>query len=103
VSTAARARTNTLPVFVFLQFLDGLTTLIFLRKGIVEGNPLVSWSMAAIHVPWAGLIAVKMMAVMIGFYCCRTGRIGFLHRANLGYSAIVAWNLFALLIGAVAH
>jgi hypothetical protein len=103
VIKAIAARASIFPVFFLLQCLDGLTTLIFLTKGIAEGNPLISWSMAVMHVPWAGLVAAKIMAALIGLYCSRTGRIAFLRRASVGYSAIVAWNLFALLAGAAAH
>jgi len=85
-----------LPVFLALQCLDVLTTLIFLSKGVREGNPLYSWTLPYVHAQWIGLIAVKLLAMLIGYWCYRSGKIETLRMANIGYSAIVAWNLLTI-------
>lgn len=91
--TGVRARTNVLPTFVILQCLDVLTTLVFLSKGIAEGNPLLVWALPFAHAPWVGLVAAKLIATAMGFYCYRNGRITALRLANAGYFLIVGWNL----------
>jgi uncharacterized protein DUF5658 len=93
---------NVLPVFLALQCLDALTTLIFLSKGIREGNPLFSWTTPFVHAQWAGLIAVKLFAMLIGFSCYRNGKFAALRMANIGYSAIVGWNLLTIAAAAFA-
>ena len=99
----AWARENALPLFVILQCLDVLTTLVFLRAGVAEGNPLVILALTNGHAPWIGLIAVKMIAAMIGLICYRTERITALRLANAGYFLIVGWNLVAISAAALAR
>ena len=96
------AKPNVLPVFLALQCLDVLTTLIFLSKGVREGNPLYSLALPYVHAQWIGLIAVKLLAMFIGYWCYRTGKIGTLRLANIGYSAIVVWNLLTIAAAAFA-
>jgi hypothetical protein len=100
---AARTRTSPLPVFVVLQCLDALTTLVFLSRGIAEGNPLVGWALLSAQAPWVSLIAVKSIAMLIGLYCYRTGRITALRLANAGYFLVVGWNLVAIAIAVIAR
>lgn len=94
--TRVRTYSNVLPVFVLLQCLDALTTLIFLNKGVAEGNPLVGWALPHAHAPWIGLLTAKLVATALGVYCYRNGRFTTLRLANVGYTAIVAWNLLAI-------
>lgn len=83
--------------------MDVLTTLIFLRAGVAEGNPLVVLALPAGHAPWMGLVAVKVVATMIGLLCYRTERTTALRLANIGYFLIVGWNLTAIGAAALAH
>jgi hypothetical protein len=92
-----------LPFFIVLQCLDVFTTLVFLSRGVPEGNPLVSWALAHAHAPWLGLVATKLVAAFIGQYCYRSGRMTLLRRANAGYSLVVGWNLFAIGAAAFGH
>jgi hypothetical protein len=103
MTRAVWIRTNVLPVFVVLQCLDVLTTLIFLSKGVAEGNPLLSWTLSYAHAPWMGLIAAKLMATFIGYYCYRKGRITALRLANVGYFLIVGWNLITIAASAITR
>jgi hypothetical protein len=42
---------NALPLFIVLQCMDVLTTLIFLRTGVEEGNPFVRLAFSYAHAP----------------------------------------------------
>jgi hypothetical protein len=59
---------------------------------------------AALHYapnPLGGLLAVKLLAVALGFYCWRGGRERLLNRINLLFAGIVAWNMVALIVGSL--
>jgi hypothetical protein len=102
VTRTVWTRANILPVFVVLQCLDVLTTLIFLSKGVREGNPLLTLALPYAHAPWVGVVAAKLLATLIGFYCYYNGKFAALRLANMGYSVIVGWNLLAIAVAAVA-
>jgi hypothetical protein len=87
--------------YSYLQVLDLLTTMAFLLHGVQEGNPLVRWSMHLTANPLGGLVAVKMIAVALGFYCWRLGRSKLLVRINILFALIVTWNLAALIMAAL--
>lgn len=93
---STRIESNALPFFILLQCLDVLTTLVFLSKGMDEGNPLVHWAISNAHAPWIGLVVTKLIAALIGQYLYRSGRMALLRRANAGYSLVVGWNLLAI-------
>jgi hypothetical protein len=85
--------------YSYLQVLDFMTTVAFLLHGIHEGNPLVR---AALHYspnPLGGLLAVKILAAALGFYCWKGGRERLLGRMNILFAILVAWNMVALIIG----
>jgi hypothetical protein len=103
MQTVTWTRTGALHYFILLQCLDVLTTVMFLGKGVAEGNPVMAWSMSIAHGPWVGLILAKLAAALIGQYCYRTGRMPLLRRANAGYSLVVGWNLIAIAAGALAR
>jgi hypothetical protein len=87
--------------FSYLQVLDFLTTIAFMVSGVREGNPLVRLAVAWAGNPLGGLIAVKLLAVALGVYCWRMGRRQLLVRINILFAVLVAWNLVALIIGAL--
>jgi len=95
--------TTALALFLLLQALDGLTTVLFLQKGIHEGNPLTAWSLSSASGHWTGLLLPKLIAALIGAYCYWNGRMRLLRRANLGYSLVIAWNVVAILAGRPAR
>ena len=103
MTPAIRTQTNALLIFILLQCLDVLTTLVFLRHGMAEGNPLVSWALSNARAPWVGLVVSKLIAALIGQYCYRSGRFNLLRRANAGYSLVVGWNLVAIAAAVVAR
>ncbi len=88
--------------YSYLQMLDFMTTIAFLLSGIREGNPLVRLAIAYAPHPLSGLLAVKLLAVGLGFYCWRRGREKLLFRINILFALVVAWNMVALIIGSAA-
>jgi hypothetical protein len=87
--------------YSYLQVLDFMTTVAFLLLGVHEGNPLVRAALQYAPNPLGGLLAVKLLAVALGFYCWKGGRERLLNRMNLLFAIIVAWNMFALIVGSL--
>jgi Domain of unknown function (DUF5658) len=85
--------------YSYLQVLDFMTTIAFLLNGVQEGNPLVRLALKFAPHPLGGLLAVKIAAIGLGFYCWRRGRERLLIRINILFALVVAWNLAALIIG----
>ena len=82
-------------VFVYLQLLDLLTTLLGLRLGAVEASPFVRLLMHA--GPAVGLTVSKLLALALGAFCLYTRRLGLIRLASYWYGGLVAWNLIVLL------
>ena len=83
-------------VFVALQVCDLATTLVFLRHGGGEANPLVA---AVLHVfaqPALAVLVVKVAGCGLAVYAWRSRRIRLLWRANLFFAVCVGWNLLAI-------
>jgi Domain of unknown function (DUF5658) len=85
--------------YSYLQVLDFMTTVAFLLHGVREGNPLVRAALQYAPNPLGGLLAVKLLAVALGFYCWRGGRDRLLTKINILFALIVAWNMVALIVG----
>jgi hypothetical protein len=84
--------------YSYLQMLDFLTTVAFLLNGVEEGNPLVRWAIVAAPSPLLGLLMVKLLAVGLGVYCWQTGKLRLLSKINIGFAALIAWNLVSLIL-----
>jgi hypothetical protein len=87
--------------YAYLQLLDLLTTIAFLLHGITEGNPMVRLAMNAAPNPVWGLLAVKLIALLLGLYCWKRAKFQLLGRVNVLFAILVAWNLVALILGSV--
>ena len=87
--------------YSYLQVLDFLTTIAFLVNGVAEGNPLVRFALSASSNPITGLLAVKALALLLGVYCWRLGKLQLLKRINFLFAALIAWNLVALILGTI--
>ncbi len=81
-------------LFVVLQALDFLTTVIGLRLGTGELSPFVRWLMHA--GPVVGLVGAKLVACGLGAFCLRTNRMRVILRMNYFFSALVVWNLVVI-------
>ena len=84
--------------FVYLQFLDLLTTVTFLAHGVEEANPAIRWLIQGLGSALGGLLAAKLIALGLALYCWRRQRHRLLLKVNVFYAALVAWNLSALLL-----
>jgi len=82
--------------FVLLQALDTVSTLVFLRHGMAEANPLMRMALAAIPIPAAALALPKLAAGTLALAAWRSGRLRLLRRVNLVFLGCVAWNLLAI-------
>lgn len=87
--------------YSYLQVLDFLTTVAFMMNGVKEGNPLVRLAVRYAPDPLGGLLAIKLAAVGLGFYCWTRGRERLLSRMNMLFAVLVAWNLAALIVATV--
>jgi len=83
-----------LQLFVYLQALDLFTTWSGLRMGLHEASPFIQLLMRL--GPGVGVLAGKIVAVLLGGFCVWTGRARVIRCINCWYAALVAWN-FALL------
>lgn len=85
----------------YLQALDLLTTIAFLLHGVKEANPLVAFFIKIAGNPFGGLLAAKLLGVLIASYCWRHKRGRTLARINLFFAFLVTWNLVALILGSM--
>jgi Domain of unknown function (DUF5658) len=83
--------------YSYLQVLDFMTTIAFLMNGVREGNPLVRFVLDTAH-PLGGLLLLKALALGLGLYCWKRGRMRLLGRINILFAVVVAWNLAALIV-----
>jgi hypothetical protein len=82
-------------IFIYLQLLDLLTTLVGFKMGAGEASPFVRMLM---HVgPAAGVIASKVIAMALAGLCIYLKKNHLVRYANYWYGALVLWNLMILL------
>jgi hypothetical protein len=82
-------------IFVYLQLLDLLTTLVGFRVGAVEASPFIRGLM---HIgPATGVLLSKGFALALGGYCIYAKRIGLIRLVTYWYGFLVVWNLLVML------
>jgi hypothetical protein len=82
-------------IFIYLQLLDLLTTLVGFRLGAKEASPFVRMLM---HVgPATGVMASKVLAVGLGGLCIYLKKNHLILWASYWYGGLVVWNLMVLL------
>lgn len=82
-------------VFVYLQLLDLLTTLLGFRLGAAEASPFIRVLMHA--GPAFGVILAKALALGLGAYCVYSKKYLLMRIVTYWYSGLVVWNLMILL------
>ena len=85
-------------VFIYLQLLHLLTTLVGFRLGAVEGSPFIRLFMHA--GPAMGILASKALALALGAFCVYSRRNHLIRLATYWYSCLVVWNLMIMLVSA---
>ncbi len=94
-SAQSRPGRQLIEVFLYLQVLDVLTTLIGFSLGNGDASPmvrlLVRWG------PLNGLLISKILAVAVAAVCLLLRRRKLILWINYWYAAVVAWNLYTTL------
>ncbi len=82
-------------VFLYLQLLDLLTTVLGLKLGASEASPFVRMLM---HVgPATGVLLSKLVAVSLGAACVVLHRSHLIRWISYWYAGLVVWNLYIIL------
>jgi hypothetical protein len=88
-------------VFIYLQLLDLLTTLLGFRLGAAEASPFIR---LMIHAgPFNGVIASKILALGIGALCIHVNKTHLIRWICYWYGGLVVWNLMVMLVGGSAR
>jgi hypothetical protein len=84
-------------LFVYLQLLDFLTTLVGFKVGASEASPFIAKLIHSTS-PAAGVAASKLLGLGIGAVCLLTNRARLVTWINYWYAALVVWNLGVILV-----
>jgi hypothetical protein len=82
-------------VFIYLQLLDLLTTLVGFKMGAAEASPFIRMLMHA--GPAAGVAASKIIALGLAGVCVYYKKERLIRWATYWYGGLVVWNLIVLL------
>ena len=83
-------------VFVLLQILDFMTTVVGLRMGGMELSPFIGWLMRLTD-PVTGLAAVKLLGFGLAGMCLWFQRTRVIHWVNYVFAGVVLWNVCNIL------
>ncbi len=83
------------PIFIYLQLLDILTTLVGFRMGANEASPFVRLLMSV--GPGWGVLLSKLLAIALGAACVHWKRLHVLRWASYWYGGLIIWNLMIVL------
>jgi len=86
---------NIVAVFIYLQLLDILTTLLGFRLGAGEASPFIRMLMHA--GPATGVILSKLLALGLGAVCVHLKRLHVVRWASYWYGVLIVWNLMVVL------
>jgi len=86
-------------VFVYLQLLDLLTTLVGFRVGAAEVSPFIRMLMHA--GPAIGVAISKVFALALGGVCVAAKKRHLLLWISYWYAGLVVWNLMVVLTSPV--
>jgi len=85
-----------LEIFVYLQLLDFMTTMVGLYLGASEASPfirsLMSWG------PALGLMSSKLIALTLAGFCLWSRKHHIIRWINYWFAAVVVWNLCVILV-----
>jgi len=91
---------NTYQLFVYLQLLDLLTTLVGFKLGAAEASPFIRMMMHA--GPAAGVIASKVLALGLGAACVWANKAHVVRWITYWYGVLIVWNLMVMLVAPAA-
>ena len=82
-------------IFIYLQLLDLLTTLVGFKLGAQEASPFIRTLM---HLgPATGVMASKVLALGFAGFCIFTKRGHLIRWVTYWYAGLVVWNLMVML------
>jgi len=84
-------------VFIYLQLLDFLTTLVGFKLGATEVSPFIAKLIYATSPAW-GVAASKVVGLGIGGLCVALNRMKVVNWVNYWYAGLVVWNLSMILV-----
>ena len=82
-------------VFIYLQLLDLLTTLVGFKIGATEASPFIRVLMHS--GPAMGVALSKVLALGIGGLCVYSNRTNLMKWITYWYGGLVVWNLMVML------
>jgi hypothetical protein len=82
-------------IFIYLQLLDLLTTLVGFKLGATEASPFIRMLMHA--GPAAGVLTSKLLALGLGAVCVYFRKNHLIRWATYWYGGLVVWNLIVML------
>ena len=82
-------------LFIYLQLLDLLTTLVGFKLGASEASPFIRMLMHA--GPAAGVVLSKVLALGLGALCIYLKKPNLIRWASYWYAGLVVWNLMVML------
>jgi hypothetical protein len=85
-----------LQVFLYLQVLDFLTTLVGFKLGAEEASPFIR--LLVPFGPTLGLFLSKLLAVALAGVCIWLNKRYLVHWINYWYAGLVVWNLSIILM-----
>lgn len=85
---------STAQLFLYLQLLDFITTVLGFRLGLAEASPFICFLMHA--GPVAGVLVSKLLALALGGACLYLGKRHLLRWVSYWYAGLVVWNLFVI-------
>ena len=82
-------------VFIYLQLLDLLTTLVGFKIGAGEASPFIRVLMQV--GPTTGVLVSKLLALGLGAFCVWANKAHVVRWITYWYSALIGWNLCVML------
>ncbi len=86
-------------IFIYLQLLDLLTTLVGFKLGAAEASPFIRMLMHA--GPTLGVVASKVVALALGGVCIYAKKYHLIRWITYWYGVLVVWNLLVMLAAPV--
>jgi hypothetical protein len=83
-------------IFIYLQLLDLLTTLVGFKVGVGEASPFIRMMMHA--GPTTGVVISKLLALGLGAFCVWANKAHVVRWISYWYSGLIVWNLTVMLV-----
>jgi hypothetical protein len=83
-------------IFLYLQLLDFLTTMVGFKLGASEASPFIAKLIHASS-PAVGVAASKVVGLGIGGLCVFLNRARLVGWINYWYAGVIVWNMFIIL------